>query len=256
MAFPVWNLAGAAALFGGMLVLQAYGRRLALRIDAAADDARDARTAQGAVFALLGLLLAFTFSGALQRFDERRHLVVEEVNAIGTAWYRLDVLPSERQPEVRDLFRQYLDNRIETFRDVSDFGVRTDLVAKAGALQRQIWDAVLAGGDHSGPSTRHFVLIPALNNMFDITTTREAVTLVHPPMVIYFMIAGLAFVGAIFSGYALAGGHSKSWVHRIAFPLVTAVTLFVIVDIEYPRHGFIRVDAVDYLMSDLRKMMG
>jgi hypothetical protein len=70
------------------------------------------------------------------------------------------------------------------------------------------------------------------------------------------MIAGLAFVGAIFSGYALAGGHSKSWIHRLAFPLVTAATLFVIVDIEYPRHGFIRVDAVDALMTDLRRTMG
>ena len=254
--FPVWNLAAAIGLFVGMLGLQSYGRRLAIRCDSATDDVRDARTAQGAVFALLGLLLAFTFSGALQRFDERRRLVVEEANAIGTAWYRVDVLPHDRQPEVRDLFRQYLDTRIETFRDVSDGSIREANIAKAGALQRKIWDAVVTGGDQSGPSPRHFVLLPALNNMFDITTTREAVTLVHPPIIIYFMIAGLAFVGAIFSGYALAGGHSKSWVHRMAFPAVTAVTLFVIVDIEYPRHGLIRVDAVDYLMTDLRKTMG
>lgn len=254
--FPVWNLAAAATLCAGMLALQAYGRRLALRIDAAGEDARDARTAQGAVFALLGLLLAFTFSGSLQRFDERRNLVVEEANAIGTAWLRIDLVPASRQASVRDLFRQYLDIRIEMFRDVSDPAVRTASMTKVSQLQRQIWDAVVTAVDDKGQAPPLNVLAPALNNMFDITTTREAVTLVHPPIVIYFMIAGLAFVGAIFSGYALAGGHSKSWVHRVAFPLVTAATLFVIIDIEYPRHGVIRVDAVDYLMSDLRKTMG
>ena len=252
--FPVWNLAASALLLGGMLALQSYGRRLAVRVDAT-DSVQDARTAQGAVFALLGLLLAFTFSGALQRFDERRTLVMEEANAIGTAWFRIDLLPTARQPVVRDLFRQYLDVRIEMFRDVSDTAARAASMAKVSQLQRQIWDAVVTSVDAKNEPPPFNVLAPALNNMFDITTIREAVTLVHPPMVIYGMIAALSFIGAIFSGYALAGGHSKSWVHRLAFPLVTALTLFVIIDIEYPRLGFIRMDAVDYLMTDLRKSM-
>lgn len=253
--YPVLNLAGVAGLVLAMLLLQSYGRRLAIRIDTAGDSVQDARTAQGAVFALLGLLLAFTFSGGLERFDNRRRLVVEETNAIGTAWYRIDLLPADRQPEVRKLFREYTDNRIKTFSDVSDLSVRRTLVGEASALQRKIWDAVMATGDTGGSISRQLMLLPALNAMFDIATTREAVTFVHPPLVVYLMIAALACVGAIFSGYGLAGGHSKSWIHRLAFPIVIATALFVIVDIEYPRHGLIRVDAIDQLMVDLRTSM-
>lgn len=254
--YPVWTLAGAVGLFLAMLALQSYGRRLAERIDTAGESVQDARTAQGAVFALLGLLLAFTFSGGLERFDNRRRLVVEETNAIGTAWYRIDLLPADRQAPMRQLFRDYTDNRIKTFKDVSDVNVRRALVGEASALQRRIWDAVAVGGDAGEPIARQLVLLPALNQMFDISTTREAVTFIHPPIVVYIMIAALACVGAIFSGYGLAGGHSKSWVHRLAFPIVIATALYVIVDIEYPRHGLIRVDAIDQLMVDLRTSMG
>jgi hypothetical protein len=252
----VWNLAGAVGLLLAMVLLQWYGRKLAIRIDVAGDTVQDARTAQGAVFVLLGLLIAFTFSGGLERFDSRRRLVVEETNAIGTAWYRIDLLPADRQAEMRDLFRKYTDNRIQTFRDVSDVNARRTLVAEASALQRRIWDAATAGSDTGTLISRQVVLLPALNSMFDISTTREAVTYLHPPLIIYLMIGALACLGAVFSGYGLSGAQAKSWVHRLAFPIVIATVLFVVVDIEYPRHGLIRVDAIDQLMVDLRNSMG
>ena len=113
----------------------------------------------------------------------------------------------------------------------------------------------VAGADESAKVASYTVLLPALNEMFDITTTRVAVTQMHPPAVVYGMILVLAAVGAVFSGYAL-GGQERSWVHRLAFPLATAVALFVIIDMEYPRLGLIRVDSMDYLMADLRRMMG
>jgi len=61
---------------------------------------------EGSVFGLLGLLIAFTFSGAAFRFDARRQLAVEETNAIGTAYLRLDLLPADKQPALRDSFRR------------------------------------------------------------------------------------------------------------------------------------------------------
>lgn len=253
--FLVGNLALGLALVGAMLALQTYGRRLALRTDPAGDS-RDARTAQAAVFGLLGLLLAFTFSGALQRFDERRHLVVEEANDIGTAWYRIDLLPPARQAEMRDLFRQYMDTRIQTYSNVTDAAATSASLAKGEQLQRQIWRVAVTGADETGKVAAYTVLLPALNEMFDITTTRVAVTQMHPPAVVYGMILVLAAVGAVFSGYALGGGQQRSWVHQVAFPLATAVALFVIIDMEFPRMGFIKVDSMDYLMADLRKMMG
>src|SRR5262245_17672429 len=100
MTLAMVNLIIAAALFAGMLALQEFGRRLGER-QRLLDVGRDTTLlgiSEGAIFGLLGLFLAFTFSGAGQRFEERRHQVVEETNAIGTAWLRIDLLPEDRRP--------------------------------------------------------------------------------------------------------------------------------------------------------------
>ncbi len=90
------SLSIALALFAGMLLLLDIGRRIGARRRAQDAGGAGAGTGavEGAVFALLGLLVAFTFSGAASRFDARRALVVEEANAIGTAYLRLDLLPA------------------------------------------------------------------------------------------------------------------------------------------------------------------
>jgi len=256
MMFALWNLLAAVALVIVMLACQAYGRRLATaRGVTAGGEKSSGGTAEAAVFTLLGLLLAFTFSGAASRFDDRRYLVVEETNAIGTAWLRIDLLPADRQADLRDLFRQYLDARIDTYRHVPDeAAVRADM-ARALALQDRIWQKAAEGADAAGTPQTYTVLLPALNQMIDITTTRTAVTMFHPPPVIYGMVVVFACIGSIFSGWAMAASTTLSWVHRFAFPVVTAITLYVIVDIEYPRLGLIKVDHVDQLFVTLRQSM-
>src|SRR3979409_2027456 len=90
---------------GILLILLECGRRLGR----SQEDSPGLNTVSGAVFALMGLMIAFTFSGAADRFEERRHLIVEEANAIGTAYLRVDLLPAQIQPVARDDFRAYLD---------------------------------------------------------------------------------------------------------------------------------------------------
>ena len=72
------------------------------------------------MFSLYGLLLAFSFSGAAGRYDARKQLIVEEANAIGTAYLRVDLLPTETQPAMRAQFRNYVDSRLAVYRDFSD----------------------------------------------------------------------------------------------------------------------------------------
>ena len=122
MAFELIAAVSAACLFAGMLLLSEVGRRIA-----AARRARDPEgltkgggAAEAGVFGLLGLLIAFTFSGAAARFEDRRHLISDEANAIGTAYLRVDLLPGETQPPIRDLFRKDADIRATVYRNAAD----------------------------------------------------------------------------------------------------------------------------------------
>src|SRR6266478_7767787 len=109
------------ALFLGMLLCAEIGRRIGVaRLNRSPEGlAAGAGTVEGAVFALLGLLIAFTFSGAASRFDTR-HLIVEETNDIGTAYPRLDLPPVDAQPGLREKFRGYVDARLEVYRKLPD----------------------------------------------------------------------------------------------------------------------------------------
>jgi hypothetical protein len=110
----------AVGLFASLLACLEIGRRIGVRRAAQEGEAAraGAGVVEGAVFALLGLLIAFTFSGAASRFDHRRTLIVEEANAIGTAYLRLDLLPAAAQEELRESFRRYVDARLAVYRAV------------------------------------------------------------------------------------------------------------------------------------------
>jgi hypothetical protein len=104
----------AICILAGMLLFLELGRYIGLRQKAKDQEGgREGLGAvEGAIFGLLGLLIAFTFSGAAARFDTRRQLIVEEANAIGTAYLRIDLLPPGAQPGLREIFRQYVDARL------------------------------------------------------------------------------------------------------------------------------------------------
>lgn len=209
----------------------------------------------GAVFGMLGLLIAFTFSGAASRFDERRALIITETNDIGTAWLRLDLLGAGDQPMMRDLFRKYLDARLATYANTSSIEETTAANDEALRQQDAIWQqAVPAVARSEAPSTA-MLLLPALNAMFDTAETRRRVTTHHPPLAIYAMLTTFAMVGALLAGYGMAKGRELSLTHTIGFALVLASTVYVIIDLEYPRLGFIRVDAADVALVDLRRSM-
>ncbi len=234
------------------------GRRLGLRHRAGArtDDGSSTGAIDAAVFALLGLLIAFTFSGAAARFDGRRDLVVEETNDIGTAYLRVDLLPPDRQPALREAFRKYLDARIDVYAKVPDMAAARAAQDRANALQVEIWKQALEATQAPGvPTSAAVLLMPALNAMFDITTTRTMAAEMHPPAIIFGMLFLLAFAAAILAGYGMAAGTTRAWLHMVVFAGVMALAIYVIIDLEYPRLGLIRVDAFDQAMVALRATM-
>jgi predicted membrane protein len=204
----------------------------------------------------MGLLIAFTFSGALTRFDVRRAQVVDEANAVGTAYLRLDLLPASVQPRLRDAMREYVDARIATYGKLPDLAGARQEIAHSQRMQSEVWAQAVAAMrlPEVRPGTE-FLLMSALNQMFDMATVRLVATQIHPPNVVYSMLIALALAAAMLSGYQTAGGRTRDWMHQIGFAAIIALTVYVIFDIEYPRLGFVRIDAIDQVLIDARAGM-
>jgi hypothetical protein len=255
MNFTAIVLVVAAGLFLGTLAMLEIGRYLGRRLVERGGDGSGTGAVDGAIFALLGLVIAFTFSGAASRFDSRRELVAQEANAIGTAWLRIDLLPEGARPAVRDLFRRYLDTRLAGYRILTSGKFPAAEIAQSERLQGEIWKASVAGCRAADSPTPCMLLLPALNDMIDITTTRAMAARIHPPLIVFLMLGGLAFASSMLAGYSMGAGKATSRVHRFAFAFVIAATVYVIVDIEYPRLGFIRIDSADSFLVNLRQTM-
>ena len=255
MNFTIMTLLLAGGLFFAVLLFLEIGRRIGLAALAkeSKEPASGAGAVDAAVFGLLGLLIAFTFSGAATRLEARRHLIVEEANAIGTAYLRLDLLSADAQKSLKEKFRRYVDLRLEVYKNLSDIDATKDAHARATAIQSEIWSDAVAASQAVFPKPAAMLLLPALNQMIDITTTRKVAAQIHPPSIIFIMLITLALLSALLAGYSMAG--SKSKVHMFVFAAILAITVFVIFDLEYPRLGLIRIDAADQLLVEVRQGM-
>lgn len=246
-----------AVLFFGVLACIEGGRRIGKRLQRQGTDPSKSGTGavDAAVFGLLGLLIAFTFSGAAARFDARRIQIVNEANAIGTAYLRVDLLPPETQPEIRDLFRAYTDARLEIYRAIPDMAKVRAEQAGAAVLQEKLWaKGVAASAKASSPAVTS-LMIPALNEMFDVATLRTASADLHVPTIVMAMLFVIAMGCALFAGFDMSAGKGRSLMHYLGFALLIALAVFVILDMEYPRLGLIRLDSFDSYMEAARAAM-
>jgi len=251
---PISPLLFSILLFLGMLGMLEVGRRLGIwrRSIEGENERSNLGPIEGAVFALFGLLIAFTFSGGASRFNEKRMLIAEETNAIETAYLRLDLVP-EAKPELQELFRRYLDSRIETYRRLPDMKAASLEIANSKKIQGQIWSqAVVASRMPGAHPAAAWVLLPALNTMIDITTTRAMARQTHPPRIIYGLLFGLGLICSLLAGYRMATGQRRSWLHILGFTIITVIVVYVVLDLEYPRAGLIRLEEADQMLVDLR----
>jgi hypothetical protein len=118
---------------------------------------------EAAIFSLVGLLLAFSFSGASTRFETRRQLIVQEANAIGTAYQRIDLVPTADQPELRRLFREYLYARLRGFEQILDRAVANEEFGRGAGTAQQIWSRAMVASRSDPTQNSSRLLLPALN---------------------------------------------------------------------------------------------
>jgi hypothetical protein len=240
-------------LFAGMLLMLTIGQRWGKRsLGQETDVVRSRLTGvETAIFGLMGLMIAFTFSGAAARYEMRRELIVDEANAIGTAYLRLDLLPAASQPVLREKFRRYTDARVKVYRVLPDVEASDAQAAIAVTLQNEIWAGTLAALKEAPPQAT-IVVVPALNQMIDVTTTRAIAARTHTPILIFSVLLILGLVCSLLAGYVLAYTKTRNVrLHVFAFAVVVTLTIYVIFDLDYPRFGLIRLDFADKALFDL-----
>jgi hypothetical protein len=214
------------------------------------DDSKGhANAVQGSLLGILALLLGFTFSLSLGRFDQRSAEVVNEANAIGTAWLRTDLVTDARRAQVKQLLYKYGQIREETVRvSAADATKRDELIAKAESVFADLWPIASTEARETGnPVSMSFAA--SLNDMVDALATRDAAINRHvPELVLYLLFGTFVLLGSVI-GYSSAIAAVKPGVPVYSLMILIIILVFLIIDLDRPRRGLIEVDQSKLIAS-------
>lgn len=200
------------------------------------DDAL--KTLEGALLALLGLLLGFTFSMALTRFEERKQLQIAEANDLGTLWLRTSLLSPAGRDAERVILRNYLPVRLQFLDSGTSVAAYNESQQRTGELQNEMWHvATIEEQTRRDAATGLFVA--ALNDSIDDTEKRTAALENRIPVTTWAMLLLMGTVATVFMGLGL---HLRTLTLRLVLPLVLTAVLALTYDLDSPRSGLIRVD--------------
>jgi hypothetical protein len=248
---PLWLLflIGLAFVLISIEVGLGLGRRRAKLTDPESQPSVGAMA--NASLALLAFLLAFTFGFAATRFETRRTLLLDEVNAIGTTWLRAATLPEPERSGARALLREYVEVRLEAARS----GEVDAAIEQSEALQARLWESAAALAQRSPGSIAVGLYLQTLNETIDLHAKRISEGLrVRIPPVVWIVLIGVTVLAMTQLGFqaGLAGGRRP--LSMPAFALCFALVMYLIEDLDRPQAGWIRVSQQP--MLDLHRSMG
>lgn len=251
-SFPLWSL----FLFNISLSILAVelGFRLARLIHRNKDypEPQSLGTMIQSTLALLAFLLAFTFGIAAERFNDRRLLIVEEANAIGTTYLRAGFLPESDRDKVRNTLREYTALRIKRSKEVAELN---EAIAKCDELQQRLWDTALEFGRRDLNSDIGALFVESLNETIDLQSERIAATLyARIPDVVWCALYVILAAGLASIGYQEGQTNNRPWLTACAMVLSFAMVLTLIADLDRPREGFLRANLQP--MTDLARKIG
>lgn len=253
MGIEAGNLVFVLGLLIGMIILAELGSRQVRKEQARGDSRPEGGVVESSLFALLGLMLAFAFTGASSRLDERRNLVISEANAIGTAALRLDLL---KEPTLaRAALKDYIQTRIDYSTALARGAEEGDAWIAAQAAQSDLWNTILLSIDPANKQSEQLLILPSVNEAFDLAARRHVMRQVHLPWPVQGMLALLALLCSWIAGRLL---YQPVWSMRLvrwSLAFVVCLTLMLIKDLDYPRLGFITVSGSDKLLKEVQESL-
>ena len=240
MLSPTTYVLAGLVLFALLVLAHLVGFRVARRGRARADEGERSGTStlQGGMLALLGLLLGFTFAAASQRFDARKQLVLDEANAIGTAYLRATAVPGGE--EVAELLRRYVDVRLEgaaSARNPEDF---RRAVGESERLHDAMWSRAAALA-RANPDPLRTLLLVAVNEVIDLHEKRLTAMRNHVPTIILVLLLMVSVLTMASLGHAAGVSGGRSMSTALTFAMLVTLVIMVVVDLDRPERGLIRV---------------
>lgn len=202
------------------------------------DERQDFGVILAAALTLLGLIIGFTFSMAISRYDQRRNYEEAEANAIGTEWVRADLLPAADAARVGTLLRKYLDQRV-LFYETRDAQRLQQIDTYTARLETELWSAVRA----VAAAQQTPVIALAVSGMNDVLNSHgytQAAWWNRIPTAAWVLMAAIAVCCNLLLGYNVRPGKGAG-IRLIVLPLLVSMSFFLIADIDSPRGGVIRV---------------
>lgn len=188
---------------------------------------------------LLGLIIGFTFSMAVSRYDQRKNYEEAEANAIGTEYVRADLLPSADAKKVRALLRDYLDQRV-LFYTIRDEHQIRQIDARTAQLQGDLWSAVLAPAA-AQPTPIVALAVSGMNDVLNSQGYTQAAWWNRIPIAAWGLMAAIACCCNFLFGYGRRNSKTEG-APLLVLPLVVSISFFLIADIDSPRGGVIRLN--------------
>ena len=228
----VFAISLAAQLIGA--VIGDYLRRRARPVHKG--EREDIDTVQTAMLTLLALVIGFSFSMAVTRYDLRRTYEEAEGNAIGTEYLRADFLSASDAADIRDLLRKYLDQRI-LFHQTRDKNHIETIGANTARLQAALWSAVLPAAK-TQPTPILTLVVSGMNDVLNSQARTQGAWWNRIPIAAWGLMGFIAIACNAMLGY---GEHRRRAILLIILPIIISISFLLIADIDSPRGGLIRV---------------
>ncbi len=196
---------------------------------------------QGAMLGLLGLLLGFTFSMAVSRYDARKGLVIDEANSIETAYLRAQVLPQPLRAESQELFKEYIAIRVRSSQSALDDVQQAAFESSAATVFNHLWAKAMAAVERDIHGDALTSYVEALNAMNDVRAGRNAALENHvPPSVLYLLVV-IAALSVAYLGYGFGLTRQRGKLTIATLSIAITLVIAVIIDIDRPRRGLVQI---------------